>query len=504
MALGFKIAIKDRLLMKLISIWFNYFCLTTLSFAIGLPTFSVMATENSSTATKKQQRVCTQELATTIENIIEHPQLKRSRWGIEVQTDTGETLYSKNGHQFFTPASSAKLLTSAALLSALGAEYRLITPVFAVGNAPNLASLRIAGKGDPSISTKSLKQIVHQLQALGIDRIEKLIIDDSYFAPPAINPTWEWLDVHSYFATPVNSAILNQNSATLTLLPQQLGQPIKFYWNDAIAARQWQVINQATTGKEDIPYNIEIDGDLGKPILRIRGELAINESADVWDMAIVDPASYFLESLRLHLAQGGISVGRGIVVNEKYQDESEQKLLTINSPSIAKLIKEINQQSNNLYAEALAKVLVQKLNTNNAIEAIDLSLKKLGVDTKDYILVDASGLSRQNLISPKNIVEILNLMLVNSDLKSQYQQSLTLAGINGTLKNRFHNTSVQGKFWGKTGTLTGVGALSGYLITRQGFKLVISIMVNNSNLSNREIRRAIDKIAVVLSHIQQC
>ena len=490
--------------MKLIFVWFN-FCLTSILFAVGVPSYSVLAADESLTKTNSQQRVCTEDLATTIENIINRTQLARSRWGIEVQTDTGQTLYSKNGHQFFTPASGAKLLTSAALLSALGVDYRLNTPIFAVGDAPNLTSLRIKGQGDPSISTKSLKQIVHQLQALGVKRIEKLIIDDSYFAPPAINPTWEWLDVHSYFATPVNSAILNQNTATLTLLPQQLGQSVKFYWDDAIAGRQWQVINQGITGKKDIPYNIEIDGDLGKPILQIRGELAINESADVWDMAIVDPANYFLESLRLHLTQAGISVGRGIVIKENYQDKSERKILTINSPSVAELIREINQQSNNLYAEALAKVMAQKLDTDDAIEAIDLSLKNLGVDPEDYVLVDASGLSRQNLISPITIVKTLNLMLTSSNSKRQvYQQSLTLAGINGTLKNRFHNTSVRGNFWGKTGTLTGVGTLSGYLITRRNFGLVISIMVNNSNLSNKEIRQAIDKIIIVLSHIQQC
>ena len=487
--------------MKLIFTWFKYFGLTMLFATQTL--YSVLAADDSPTI-DRQHRVCTEDIATTIKKIIDRPHLKRSHWGIEVQTEAGETLYRHNGERFFTPASNVKLLTTAALLSTLGADYRLTTPIFAIGNAPNLTSLRLKGQGDPSITTKSLKQIVHQLQALRVKQIEKLIIDDSYFKPPAINPTWEWLDVHSYFATAVNSTILNQNTVTLTLLPQQLAQPIKFYWNDSIAGRQWQVINQGITGEADIPYNIEIDGDLGKPVLRIRGELAINEPADVWDMAIVDPANYFLESLRLYLTQAGITVNRGIVVNEDYQNKLEKKLLTISSPSIAEIITEINQQSNNLYAEALAKVLAQRLNTDDTIEALELSLNKLGINAEDYVLVDASGLSRQNLISPITIVEILNLMLTSQSNSKIYQQSLALAGINGTLKNRFSNTFVRGRFWGKTGTLTGVGALSGYLFLPNEQTLIVSIMVNNCDLSNKQIRQEIDKVITVLSHIQPC
>jgi serine-type D-Ala-D-Ala carboxypeptidase/endopeptidase (penicillin-binding protein 4) len=182
-------------------------------------------------------RFCPQDLPVAIEEIINRPELTRSRWGIEIQSLTGESLYSLEDDKFFTPASSAKLLVSAAGLLEFGANYQIKTAVYGVGNPPNLTSLRIEAKGDPSITTKSLKTILHQLQLKGIKRIENLIIDDSYFGEPQINPTWEWIDVHSYFATAVNSAILNQNAATLTLLPQQIGQPVKFFWSDAIAAK---------------------------------------------------------------------------------------------------------------------------------------------------------------------------------------------------------------------------------------------------------------------------
>ena len=448
-------------------------------------------------------RFCRQDLPAAIEKTINRPELARSRWGIEIQTLTGESLYSLNGDRFFTPASSVKLLTSAAGLLELGKDYRIETSVYSVGDVPNLTSLRLKGQGDPTITTQSLKNIVHQLQAKGIKRIENLIIDDSYFAPPTINPTWEWLDVHSYFATAVNSTILNQNTVTLTLLPQQIGQPVKFIWSDALAARQWQVINQATTAKADIDYSVEIDRDLGKPVLQLRGELAVNEPADVWDLAIVDPAQYFLESWRLYLAQAGITVTRGVVVNQPDQNELAAELMVISSPPLQQILAEINQESNNLYAEVLGKILAKKLNSTSSIDAISYSLAKIGIQPNEYVLVDASGLSRQNLITPQTLVKILQIMSQLPQSQS-YRQSLAVAGSSGTLKNRFGNTLVTGNLWGKTGTLTGIGTLSGYLFSEQYPAIVFSILVNNSELKNQQIKQAIDEIVMLVNRLQKC
>lgn len=483
---------------------FNWLFVSLSGLLLYLPTSELLAQRSSNSTIKNTDnapRICAEDLPTEIGKIVNRPELARSHWGIEIQTLAGESSYSLNGAKFFTPASSAKLLTTAAVLSQLGADYRLTTPIFAVGNPPSLISLRIKGQGDPSISTQSLKNIVHQLQKRGVKRIEKLIIDDSYFEPPTINPTWEWLDVHSYFATAVNSTILNQNTVTLTLLPQQIGQPVKFYWSDAIAAKQWQVINEAVTGAADIPYSVEIDGDLGKPVLQIRGELAVNEPPDIWDLAVVNPAYYFLETLRLHLAQADISITKGIAINRPYKNELETELAVIISPSMQQILTEINRESNNLYAEAIAKALAKKLNTN-PIKAINKSLKQLGI-AEEYVLVDASGLSRQNLITPQTLVKTLRLMW-RSPQREFYRQSLAIAGKNGTLKRRFINTPVQGKLWGKTGTLTGIGSLSGYMSIDNYSPVVFSILVNNSELSSRDIRQAIDEIVVTVSLLQKC
>ncbi len=505
--------------MKLVFSWIKL--LSLFCFLPGNLLFTTVALAQGQSITPPQnleqqpKSYCSQDLPVAIEEIINRPELARSRWGIEIQSLTGESLYSLEDDKFFTPASSAKLLVSAAGLLEFGTDYQIKTPIYGVGNPPNLTSLRIKAKGDPSITTKSLKDIVHQLQLKGIKRIENLIIDDSYFGEPQINPTWEWIDVHSYFATAVNSAILNQNAATLTLLPQQIGQPVKFFWSDAIAAKQWQVINQAITGNADIDYDIELDGDLGKPVLRLRGELAVNEPPDIWDLAIVDPPQYFLDSLRSQLEQAGITVTRGTVIDQPQLNKPETELAAIYSPAMSQIIAEINQESNNLYAEVLGKLLAQELGVKTPTDAINQSLAKIGIQPDEYVLVDASGLSRQNLVTPQTLVKILRAMLrspskdLDKDLDrslvpESYRQSLAVAGISGTLKTRFQDTPIQGNLWGKTGALTGVGTLSGYLYPQHYPAIVFSIIVNNSELNSSNLRQAIDEIIVILNNLHQC
>ena len=479
-----------------------------------------LALESNAQNSSTEPLLCEHDLPSAIEAIINRPGLVRSRWGIVVQTlernyqsadptdrlvggESNRSIYNLNGYKYFTPASTAKLLTTAAALLELNANFRVRTPIYGVGDPPHLTSLRIKGQGDPTISVKTLKNIVLLLQQLGIERIEKLIVEDNYFPQPTINPTWEWLDVYSYFATSVNSLILNENTVSLTLLPQQLGQPVALRWSDAIAARQWQVENKAVTAPQDTPYNVEINGVLGEPILKIRGELALNNRPDVWDLAIVDPANYFLESWRYLLTKSGIKVQRGEVVYQTQSDKSEIKLATINSPLLHEILSTINQSSNNLYAEALMQILAKQSPADTGVKAVEQSLSKLGVNPKDYTLVDGSGLSRHNLITPQMLVKVLSLMASSPQYKT-YRNSLALAGVNGTLKKRFRDTVVQGNLWGKTGSLTGVATLAGYLNLPQGENLVLSIMVNNSDRSGRELRQAIDEIVLLLSRLEKC
>ncbi len=446
---------------------------------------------------KSPNSLCPQDLSLEINAIIDHPQFNKSRWGILVQNlSSGRTIYSRDHNKYFIPASNAKLLTAASALLELGAEFRIKTPIYATGELPNLTTLHIKGQGDPTISSDNLKNIVQQLQVLGIQRIEKLIIEDSFFDQKPLNPTWEWSDIYYYYAPSVNSIILNNNSFTLTLLPQNLGETVKTEWSDEIAARQWNILNYGMTATPNTPYNIEITGVLGKPILKIEGELPENNQPDNWELAVIDPANYFLATLRQLFSQVGIKVNQGIVTKKSLNIAESRIIATIFSTPLKNIIKEINQESNNLYAETLGNIIANKLNIPTATAAIKQILNQLKIDADSYILADSSGLSRHSLITPEVLVDLLSKMSQNPAANT-YKNSLSLAGVNGTLKK--YPDNISGNLWGKTGTLSGVSTLSGYLELPNNETLVFSILVNNFSGKRQVLRQGINKILVLLS-----
>uniref|UniRef100_A0ACD5H3H9 D-alanyl-D-alanine carboxypeptidase/D-alanyl-D-alanine-endopeptidase n=1 Tax=Desertifilum tharense IPPAS B-1220 TaxID=1781255 RepID=A0ACD5H3H9_9CYAN len=162
---------------------------------------------------------------------------------------------------------------------------------------------------------------------------------------------------------------------------------------------------------------------------------------------------------------------------------------------------ETNQWSNNIYAEALVRQLGEP--DRNALSQVEAVLTQLGVDPNSYQLADASGLSRQNLASPEAIVRSLQLM-ARSPYAQVYRNSLAVAAESGTLRNRFRQTPVAGNLQGKTGSLGGVMALSGYLEVPDFEPLAFSILSNHSILPQANTRQAIDEIVLVLSRLRRC
>ncbi|NET90112.1 MAG: D-alanyl-D-alanine carboxypeptidase/D-alanyl-D-alanine-endopeptidase [Kamptonema sp. SIO1D9] len=483
------------LLLLLLGVWRN-----NLAIAASTPRVSVA---EATIATDLEAKVCPRDLAREIEAIINRSEWQRSRWGILVQSQVGSrVLYALNAQNYFIPASNVKLLTTAAALRYLGADFRIRTPVYATGTIPHLTSLRLVGKGDPTLTTSILQELAKQLKNQGVRQIEQLIVEDGYFTSPAILPSWEWEDVNFYYGTAVNSLILNENAVTLTLLPQEQGQPVQLDWSDDLAATQWLVENQALTATPGTPYTVEINGVLGKPVLQIKGELAADAEPDPWGLAIADPANYFLETWRTLLEAEGIMVKRGLVTTTPELTNSVTPMAVITSPPLAELLQKTNQPSNNLYADAILKTLGATSGVSSLI-VLKQTLTRLGVNPESYLLIDGSGLSRHNLVSPEAVVQTLKLISKTKDAEI-YRKSLPVAGVSGTLKRRFLNTVLAGDLQAKTGTMTGVSTLSGYLDIPDYRPLVFSIMINQSDRSVTAQRQAIDEIVLLLRKLRSC
>ncbi|MEG4210223.1 D-alanyl-D-alanine carboxypeptidase/D-alanyl-D-alanine-endopeptidase [Microcoleus sp. S13_B4] len=475
--------------------------LSLLVLILGRP--SAVAAQTSAVAGD----ICPGELGAQVDAIANRPEFSRSRWGILIQPlSSTTTLYSRDAQKYFIPASNVKLLTTAAALQKLGADFRIKTSVYSGENG----SLYVAGRGDPSIAEPQLKSLAQQLKQRGITQVNELIGDDSYFQGSAVNPNWEWEDAQAGYGAPINSLIFNQNAIDLLLSPQDLGQPLKVTFAEPKLANQWQIQNNSVTVAQSESEFIEVGREFDRPIIRVSGQLKVGGEPESAYVAVVNPANNFLQQFQQVLAAEGIPVKQALVASN-YRNLN-QELATVESPPLAELVRETNRESNNLYAEVLLRLLgkltdkmpQQEEDTREmGLKELKTVLTQLGVNPNSYILADGSGLSRHNLISPEALVQTLRFM-ANSPAASIYRASLPIAGENGTLKNRFNNTPNRVILQAKTGTLSGVSALSGYIEVPNYEPLVFSIIVNQSDLSAAKMRSATDEIVLLLNRLRRC
>jgi len=451
--------------------------------------------------------ICPGELGAQVDAIANRPEFSRSRWGILIQPlSSTATLYSRDATKYFIPASNVKLLTTAAALQKLGADFRIKTSVYSSANG----SLYVAGRGDPSIAEAQLKDLAQQLKRRGVDRINELIGDDSYFQGSAVNPNWEWEDAQAGYGAPVNSLIFNQNAIELLLSPQAIGQPLKVTFAEPKLANQWQILNNSVTVSKNESEFIEVGREFDRPAIRVSGQLQVGAESESAYVAVVNPANNFLQHFQQVLAAEGIPVKQALVSSSSRN--FNQELAFVESPPLAQLVKETNRESNNLYAEVLLRLLgkitgkmpvPQEDTSEIGLKELKTALTQLGVNPNSYILADGSGLSRHNLISPEALVQTLRLM-ANSPAASIYRASLPVAGESGTLKNRLNTTPNRVILQAKTGTLSGVSALSGYIEVPNYEPLVFSIIVNQSDLPASKMRSATDEIVLLLNRLRRC
>jgi D-alanyl-D-alanine carboxypeptidase/D-alanyl-D-alanine-endopeptidase (penicillin-binding protein 4) len=466
--------------------------------------------------TPKVQQLCLAHLNSAIATILTQPIWQRSRWGVMIQPlSTQEPLYAQDATRYFIPASVTKLLTTAALLHRLGPDYRIQTTVY--GIKPNSGSLtklskptvlQVVGRGDPSLTDRQLTLLAQQLYQQGIQRVDQLWVDDTYMQSNLFNGTWAWEDVQSGDAPAINSLIVNRNVTELRLIPQTVGQPLRLQWVDPMAAQRWRVVNQSKTVPTSAMEVVEVNANPLSSVLTIKAQLRVRAEPEMLEIPVFNPAHAFLERFRNALNQHNIQVIQADVGTPSLPAQREA-LATVASPPLSTLITSVNQDSDNLFAEALLRILGAHVTpkaddmAKAGTEAVKNALTELGVDPNQYQLADGSGLSRKNLVSPIAISQTLQTM-ARSPYVTAYQNSLATAGMSGTLKSRFQDTLARGNVQGKTGTLQGTVALAGYVKNPAFQDLVFSILVNQSEQSSATIRQAIDQIVLLLVRLRRC
>ncbi|MEM9977846.1 MAG: D-alanyl-D-alanine carboxypeptidase/D-alanyl-D-alanine-endopeptidase [Cyanobacteria bacterium P01_D01_bin.2] len=460
------------------------------------------------------QGYCRADLAEQIDAIEAHPNLTQAHLGIRVERQgptvaDRQVVLERNSSRWFVPASTLKLLTTAAALQHLGPEFQVQTSVYTT-QQPGQTTLYVIGRGDPTFTSAHLDELAQQIAQQGIGHIDQLWGYDGYFAGRAVHPNWEWEDVLAGYGASANGLILNRNALGVTLHPTELGQPLRVEWADPTQASRWQINNESHTVPAGEPLTADLGRDWSLPILHVFGDLSIDAGPDRFAIAITQPGNHFIDQFQYRLTQAGVTVDEAGLISD-WPTSVLSEVATITSPPLIEWLPTINQSSNNLFAEALLKSLGQAAAnragvtdvTEAGTNAVKEILSEFGIEPSSYQMVDGSGLSRHNLVTPETLVDTLQAM-AHSPHGSIYRRSLAVAGEAGSLRSRFRNTPVQGQLQGKTGFVSNNESLAGYLQPPNSPPLVFSIFLNNADLSATGMRQIIDEIVLNIAQLNNC
>ncbi|HET8645706.1 MAG TPA: D-alanyl-D-alanine carboxypeptidase/D-alanyl-D-alanine-endopeptidase [Vicinamibacteria bacterium] len=454
------------------------------------------------------------ELKRRIEPLTARSALAGAWWGIEVRSlRSGKVLYALNATRNFMPASTMKLITTAAVLDALGPTERLRTTVETAGRLDGfgriLGDVYLVGRGDTSLSarfggarpTAALEELADRLQAAGVRRIEgRLIGHEGYFAGPRRGERWGWADLVWCYGTEVSALVFNDNCAQLTAAPgERVGDPARV--DAAPASRYYRIASSSRTSAAAAPEQMVLVRDLGTMEFRLGGTVPLGAPAWSGSVAMEDPARFAATVFAEVLQARGIPVSGGVDTGAAPLPAGARVLAVHESPPLAELLAAINKPSQNLHAEMMLRVLGARVKGRGGAEeglhALDDFLRRSRVSTASWNLEDGSGLSRTGLVTPQGMVDLL-VAMDRHPHRTAFIDSLPVAGVDGTLANRMKGGAAEGRVRAKTGTLTQVNALAGYATTRAGDRLAFCIVLNHHTAGSSAGVGAVDEIVAAL------
>ncbi|MDQ2799753.1 MAG: D-alanyl-D-alanine carboxypeptidase/D-alanyl-D-alanine-endopeptidase, partial [Armatimonadota bacterium] len=419
-------------------------------------------------------------LTPTLDKILDAPALKGGITGaIVCRVADGKALYAHNANLRLIPASNRKLFTSAAALELLGDDFRIHTDLRAASK-PDAAgtiagSVYLRGGGDGLLSPGDLDVLARVLAQAGVKRIEGNVVGDgSRFADGPYGFGWEWDDFSDEEFPQISGLEVNEGVLGVHVAPgKAVGDPVTVTLSPP--TDYLPVIVQAKTGAKDAANDCAVDRPWDKNYFLVTGTLPIGKMLDQ-NVPVQDPAWLAATLLRQSLmASGMIVTGRAVTG----QTPAETVVLaTHTSLPLAQYLPLMNKPSDNLLAESLVRLL-SDAGTYDAGHARETPfLKSLGVDTEAIALVDSCGVGRRNFVTARAVAQILVGMHKKPDWRIWYD-SLPIAGVDGTLKGRMKETAAQNNVHAKTGTLSQVRALSGYVTARDGRLYAFSLLMNN-------------------------
>ncbi len=468
-----------------------------------------------------------QKLAERVERIIAAtPALARAHVGVRVVDLKGKPVFERNARSWFIPASNTKLYSTSLALARLGPEYRMTTRVTAEtaadSNGVIHGDVRLVGGGDPSLSGRTypydkdkewadaapgIEELAAQIAGRGVRRIDGALIgDDTAYVWEPFPDGWSIGDPLYEYGAPVSALTLQDNSLRLEVRPgDAAGEPADVYLSAEVG--QVVLVSHVTTAAAGEPTRIRLERPVNTNELRVSGTIAAGAKPYSSLLAVPDPALYAAQVLAEALERRGVRVRDAARARHRLETENPGPDWTLvlaerQSRPLAELVRVVNKVSQNLHAELLLREVSRQAKSFGSREAGLTELKtfletSVGLGKDDVNFEDASGLSRLTLLTPEATTKLL-VFMASSDASDAWLNSLPVGGEDGTLSRRFAGAAEKTKIRAKTGTLSHVSALGGYLEHPRLGRLAFTVLVNNYNTLPSEARQGIDKLVSTL------
>lgn len=450
------------------------------------------------------------QLQRELSAIFSAPNVDHSFWGVAVRSlKTGDVIYSHNSARLQTPASTQKLITTAVAAERLGWDYRYWTKIYATGpmSGGDLdGDLVVVSNGDPTINPRqpdrwaAFDAWAKALYAKGLRRVGgQLIGDDNAFSEPGFGVGWAWDDLVLGYGAAVGALQYNENQIELLIGPGQSAGDRAII--SVSPPGSGVVLNHAVaTVAEGQPGRIAIERLPGSNLLTVSGQIAVGAQAITEYAAAPNPTLLYLNALREALARNGIFVGgSSLDIDEarvKPDYATASVLLEDQSPTIGSMIDVCLKWSRNQYAETLLHSVAPsgpEATASASLGTVRETLTKWGVSGDLYVARDGSGLSRNDYVAPDALIGVLTQMWNDPKHREPFRSTLPQSAVSGSLANRMKNSPAAERVWAKTGSMSNVRSLAGYVMTAEGEPLVFAFMATGFRVPGSQIDAAMDQ-----------
>ena len=409
--------------------------------------------------------------------------------GIEVVSmKTREVLYKKNSDQLFIPASTLKLFTAAAATGILGVDYCFETKLY----RDTEGNLYLQGSGDPSLSQDDLRQLIRDLILQSTFDVQDIFVDNTVFDPFWQGPGWMWDEPPAYWNSPSDGLTVDHSTISIYVSPGKRADVPPSYVLDPPLSNI-QVDSQASTGTKNT-FKVDRRVDNQKLTLVLSGELPLQFPLQQIRIPVPMPALYTGEVFKCLLQEKNIPVKGNVILLRTPQ--TVQLLATHYSEPLSQLLYPMMKNSDNMYADSFFKRMAATyLGAPGSWQKGSMAMREflrreVALDPSDLIILDGSGLSRYDLLSPHNFSHLLGWLYRDFKFSDEVIASLPISGVDGTLKNRMN--SISSRVRAKTGGMMGITGLTGYVVTRDNETLSLVILMNGFVGSTEEYKAQIE------------